>query len=62
MRPIAEPDDPLVVCSPADCRILAYESVKAAQQLWIKGSKFSIASKQVDGHAAFASVSFAAHV
>ncbi len=43
-RPIAEPSNTRVVSSSADCRLTVFESVAEAQQVWIKGQHFSIAS------------------
>ncbi|KDD71180.1 hypothetical protein H632_c5628p0, partial [Helicosporidium sp. ATCC 50920] len=42
-RPVAGPDDPAVVVSAADCRLLVYDVVDDATRLWIKGCNFSIA-------------------
>ena len=41
-RQLAEPDNSLVVSSPADCRMNAFASVGLAQELWIKGDSFSV--------------------
>lgn len=43
-RPIASPEDPKVVVSPADCRLMVFSDVNDATSLWIKGDKFSITS------------------
>ena len=40
-RPIASPDDPLVVTSAADCRLTVFNSLEETTNLWIKGKKFS---------------------
>jgi len=41
-RPIAEPENPLVVYSPADCRLTAYPTVDLATKYWIKGYGFTL--------------------
>lgn len=41
-RPCDSPDDPRVVVSPADCRMIAFPSIEAATTIWIKGIEFSI--------------------
>ncbi|KAG8844226.1 hypothetical protein FRB96_003230 [Tulasnella sp. 330] len=43
-RPIDSPNDPSVLTSPADCRCVVFQSVKEAQEIWIKGKGFSIAA------------------
>jgi len=43
-RPVASPDDPTVLVSGADCRMMAFESVGEATKLWIKGRDFTIAT------------------
>jgi phosphatidylserine decarboxylase len=43
-RPIAEPDDPFVVSSPADCRLTVFPTVDEATKYWIKGNGFTIGS------------------
>ncbi|KAF7683478.1 Phosphatidylserine decarboxylase proenzyme 2 [Astathelohania contejeani] len=35
-------EDVTSLVSPADCRLIIYESVKMSQQLWIKGKEFSV--------------------
>lgn len=42
-RPIARPDDPSVLVSGADCRMMAFESIQQATKLWIKGREFTVA-------------------
>lgn len=42
LRPLAEPENPCVLVSCADCRLLAFESVNRATTLWIKGRQFSV--------------------
>ena len=42
LRPLAEPDNPRVLVCCADCRLLVFESVDHATNLWIKGRQFSI--------------------
>jgi phosphatidylserine decarboxylase len=41
-RPLAEPSDPLVVSSPADCRLTAFQTFGLATEFWIKGCGFTI--------------------
>ena len=41
-RPIAEPENNLVVSSPADCRLTAFPSIDLATKYWIKGAGFTI--------------------
>lgn len=43
-RPIAEPDDPLVFSSPADCRLTVFPTVNQATKYWIKGHGFTISN------------------
>ncbi|KDE04672.1 hypothetical protein MVLG_04896 [Microbotryum lychnidis-dioicae p1A1 Lamole] len=42
-RPVADPDDPTTLVSPADCRAMFFPTVKAATKIWIKGREFSVA-------------------
>lgn len=42
-RPNEEPDNPFRLVSGADCRMMAFETVDEATQIWIKGRDFSIA-------------------
>lgn len=41
-RPIAEPENDLVVSSPADCRLTAFPTVDQATKYWIKGFGFTL--------------------
>ena len=41
-RPPQEPEDPLVVSSPADCRLTAFPSIALATKYWIKGYDFTL--------------------
>ncbi|KAF8518218.1 phosphatidylserine decarboxylase-domain-containing protein [Gautieria morchelliformis] len=41
-RPVDSPDDPTVLVSGADCRMMAFETVHEATQLWIKGREFTV--------------------
>lgn len=41
-RPVAEPANPKRLVSPADCRMMAFESVTQATKLWIKGRGFTV--------------------
>jgi len=40
-RPIASPNDPNIVTSAADCRLIVFNSLEETKDLWIKGKKFS---------------------
>ncbi|GAA5993239.1 hypothetical protein JCM10908_004527 [Rhodotorula pacifica] len=42
-RPIAEPKNPFIVSSAADCRLTVFRNVQEAHKLWIKGRNFSLA-------------------
>jgi len=42
LRPIASPDDPSVIVSPADCRLLVYPSLDLSCDIWLKGEKLSL--------------------
>ncbi|KDQ53656.1 hypothetical protein JAAARDRAFT_38966 [Jaapia argillacea MUCL 33604] len=41
-RPIQNPTDPTSFCSPADCRMVVYQTVDLAQKFWIKGDEFTL--------------------
>eukprot|EP01006_Ploeotia_vitrea_P057844 TRINITY_DN68360_c0_g1_i1.p1 TRINITY_DN68360_c0_g1~~TRINITY_DN68360_c0_g1_i1.p1 ORF type:complete len:830 (+),score=454.84 TRINITY_DN68360_c0_g1_i1:310-2490(+) len=41
-RPVAEPDDNKVLVSPADCRLVVFEQISDATDVWIKGDRFTI--------------------
>jgi len=41
-RVIAEPNNPNVAISPADCRLNVFETVNDATKIWIKGKEFTI--------------------
>lgn len=41
-RPIVEPENDLVVSSPADCRLTAYPTIHLATKYWIKGNGFTL--------------------
>ncbi|GAA5901411.1 uncharacterized protein JCM6883_000203 [Sporobolomyces salmoneus] len=41
-RKIAEPRNPLVISSAADCRLTVFTSVSSAEKLWIKGRDFKL--------------------
>ena len=41
-RPCECPDDPSVIVSPADCRMMAFATIDDATRLWIKGMEFSV--------------------
>lgn len=42
-RPVEDPNNPYRVVSMADCRMMAFNTVAEAQQIWIKGRDFTIA-------------------
>lgn len=41
-RPCEHPDNPRVIVSPADCRMMAFDTIDDATRLWIKGLEFSV--------------------
>jgi phosphatidylserine decarboxylase len=49
-RPPANPQDPSVVVSSADCRLTVFEDVTTATQIWIKGREFTIPKLLHDDH------------
>ncbi|CAG8474160.1 3475_t:CDS:10 [Diversispora eburnea] len=46
------PQDPHVLVSPADCRMMAFPTIDFATQIWIKGQNFSVARLLDDEEAA----------
>jgi len=42
-RPVAEPDNDLVISSPADCRLTVFPTTDLATKYWIKGFGFTLA-------------------
>ncbi|EPY53319.1 phosphatidylserine decarboxylase Psd3 [Schizosaccharomyces cryophilus OY26] len=42
-RPVASPDNPNILISAADSRLVVYENINIATTYWIKGAEFSIA-------------------
>jgi len=42
-RPVANPDDPTIIVSGADCRLMAFQTVNEATRIWIKGREFTVA-------------------
>lgn len=42
-RPCEYPEDPTVVVSPADCRMMAFQTIEQATKIWIKGMDFTVA-------------------
>lgn len=42
-RPVTDPEDAYRLVSPADCRMMAFETVDEATRIWIKGREFSVA-------------------
>eukprot|EP01083_Nonionella_stella_P146625 461400_1 len=43
-RPLALPNDDTVISSPADCRMMLWDSILDSTQVWIKGSRFTLES------------------
>ncbi|KAG0284443.1 phosphatidylserine decarboxylase [Linnemannia gamsii] len=43
-RPIDSKDDPTVITSAADSRLACFDSISTAQEFWIKGQKFTLAT------------------
>jgi len=41
-RPIDSPEDPNVLVSAADCRLMAFDRVDTATKIWVKGRNFTI--------------------
>eukprot|EP00479_Gromia_sphaerica_P013342 TRINITY_DN739_c0_g1_i11.p1 TRINITY_DN739_c0_g1~~TRINITY_DN739_c0_g1_i11.p1 ORF type:complete len:293 (-),score=66.12 TRINITY_DN739_c0_g1_i11:553-1431(-) len=41
-RPIAEIENPKVISSPADCRVMVFPNVQKDHEWWIKGSDFNM--------------------
>ncbi|KAF8935674.1 hypothetical protein BGZ47_009804 [Haplosporangium gracile] len=41
-RPIDSKDDPTVITSATDCRLVCFDSISTAQKFWIKGQKFTL--------------------
>ncbi len=41
-RPIAEPNNPAVTSSPADCRMTVFPTIDLATRYWIKGAGFTL--------------------
>merc|ERR1712154_98764 len=41
-RPLASPEDETVIVSPADCRLMVWDSILDSTKVWIKGSKFTL--------------------
>ena len=41
-RPCSAPDDPRVIVSPADCRSVVFNTLDAAQSIWVKGREFTV--------------------
>jgi len=41
-RPIAQPNNPRVAVSPADCRLNVFPTIDEATRIWIKGKHFSL--------------------
>ncbi|KAL0066522.1 phosphatidylserine decarboxylase [Marasmius tenuissimus] len=41
-RPAESPDDPYRLVSAADCRMMVFETVTQATEIWIKGRQFSV--------------------
>lgn len=41
-RPCSAPDDPRVIVSPSDCRSVVFNTIDAAQAIWVKGRDFTL--------------------
>jgi len=41
-RPCSAPEDPRVIVSPADCRSVVFNTIDAAQSIWVKGREFTV--------------------
>lgn len=41
-RPCSAPDDSRVIVSPADCRSVVFNTIDAAQSIWVKGREFTV--------------------
>ena len=41
-RPCSAPEDPRVIVSPADCRSVVFNTIDAAQSVWVKGREFTV--------------------
>jgi len=41
-RPVHDPENDLVTCSPADCRLTAFPTIDLATKYWIKGFGFTL--------------------
>eukprot|EP01084_Bolivina_argentea_P189550 325960_1 len=42
VRPISNPDNESVVLSPADCRLMCWESIMESTKIWVKGKNFTL--------------------
>jgi len=42
IRPLADPEDESVVVSPADCRMMVWDTILDATKVWIKGARFTL--------------------
>ncbi|KAF3933177.1 hypothetical protein ABW19_dt0209378 [Dactylella cylindrospora] len=42
-RPVAYPDNPKIIVSPADCRSVVFDTIDDATRIWVKGRDFSVA-------------------
>jgi phosphatidylserine decarboxylase len=42
-RPCDSPNDPHILVSPADCRMMVFPTITKATELWVKGQGFSVA-------------------
>ncbi|KAF1944024.1 phosphatidylserine decarboxylase proenzyme [Clathrospora elynae] len=41
-RPCSAPEDPRVIVSPSDCRSVVFNTIDAAQSIWVKGRDFTV--------------------
>ena len=51
-RPVDEPENELVVCSVADCRLTVFPTIDLATNLWIKGTPFTMVELMKDAELA----------
>ncbi|KAJ6257968.1 hypothetical protein Dda_7758 [Drechslerella dactyloides] len=41
-RPVAYPENPKIIVSPADCRSVVFDTIDDATRIWVKGRDFSV--------------------
>ncbi len=47
-RPISHVENPQVAVSPADCRLLVFETIDSSTEIWIKGRNFTLQNLILD--------------